>query len=113
MNMTEEQLLSWIKRAMQPVGKITINAVTEGHHIYCDGVQFALVDKGVIWFKSDDESDLVWDAAGSSTLSNTRKDGTMVYLHYRSAPDDAYDDEKGMRKWAKQGIAAGKRAKMK
>jgi DNA transformation protein len=113
MNKTEEQLTDWIKKSLQPMGEVTSHAMMDGQTLYCDGILFAFLDKGIIWFKSDDESDMVWDAAGSDSLTSTRKDGTVIHQHYRSAPEDVYEDAKAMRKWAKQGIAAGRRAKGK
>lgn len=110
MSKTEEQLIEWIKKSLKPMGEVTSHATTDGKTLYCGGILFAFLDKGMLWFKSDDESDLVWDAAGSDSLTSVRKDGTVVYQYYRSAPEDVYDDEQAMRKCAKQGIAAGRRA---
>lgn len=111
MNKTEEQLIDWITKSLRPMGEVTSRATTEGKTLYCDGILFAFLDKGILWFKSDDESDGVWDAAGSDSLTSVRKDGTVVYQYFRSAPEDVYEDERAMRKCAKQGIAAGRRAK--
>lgn len=111
--MNEEQLISWVRKCMQPIGPISTRPVMQGHAIYLDGVLFAYVAGEQLWFRTDDESDLVWDAAGSDWLQSAKKDGTAGYEPYRSAPEAAYTDEKDLRKWAKQGMAAGKRGKQK
>lgn len=109
--MNEEQLISWVRKCMQPIGPIGTRPILQGQAIYLEGVLFAYVAGERLWFRTDDESDLVWDAAGSEWLRGTKKDGSATYEPYRSAPESAYTDEKEMRKWAKQGLAAGRRAK--
>ncbi|RBL88558.1 TfoX/Sxy family protein [Chitinophaga flava] len=111
MIMNDEELISWVRKSMQPIGPISTRPTMEGQAIYLDGMLFAYVAESKLWFRTDDESDLAWDAAGSEWLRRPKKDGTLGYEPYRSAPEGAYTDEKDLRKWAKQGLAAGRRAK--
>lgn len=112
MNTNDEQIITWVRKCIQPIGPISVREIMNGHAIYLEGIQFAYVENGRLWIKSDDESDLVFDAAGSDWLKSTRKDGTTVYESYREAPEEALKDPKDLRKWAKQGLATGKRGKL-
>ncbi|NSL90377.1 TfoX/Sxy family protein [Chitinophaga solisilvae] len=108
MNKTNDQLTDWIRKGMQPIGPVSVRAMGEGQAVYLENVFFALVKDGRIWFYADEESDLAFDAAGSEWM-----EGSHQQQYFRSAPDAAYEDAKDLRKWAKQGMAAGRRTKFK
>ncbi len=63
-----------------------------GATLYLDGTVFAIVIDDALWFKSDAQTDPVWDAAGCERFRYDRKDGRTATMHYRRAPDDVLDD---------------------
>ena len=108
----QAELVDWVAECMEPVGTVTSRAMMGGHTLYCDGVVFAIVAMGQLWFKSDAESDPEWDAADCEKFSYEREGGTAT-MNYRLAPDDVHDYPDELRRWAELGLTAGRRAAAK
>jgi DNA transformation protein len=108
----DEGLFAWVQEALEPVGAVTLRKMMGGATLYLDGVIFAiLLDE--LWFKSDAESDAVWDAEGCERFSFTMKDGKVESMNYRRAPTDVYDDPEAMQQWARIAVEAGLRGAAK
>jgi len=106
----DEGLIDWIAETTAPLGALSRRAMMGGATLYLDGTIFAIVaSEGRLWFKSDAESDAVWDAACAERFSYTFPDGRTGTMNYRLAPEDVYDDADAMREWAALGVAAGLR----
>lgn len=105
----DEGLFAWVQEAVEPLGTVTKRAMMGGATLYLDGIIFAIMDEGELYFKADAASDAVWDEAGCGrfTVEMGGKTGTM---NYRRAPDDAYDDPEAMQRWARLALEAGLRA---
>lgn len=106
------ELVEWVVDAMEEAGTVTSRAMMGGHTLYCDGVTFAIVAQGQIWFKSDAQSDAEWEAADCVKFTYERE-GKAASMNYRLAPDDVYDYPEELRRWAELGLAAGRRAAAK
>lgn len=106
----DEGLVDWVIEAMEPVGTITRNRLFGGVAIYCDGMPFAIVHRGALWFKADAHSNARWDALGAERLSTTRDDGRVSSINYRQAPEACYDDPDVLRQWAALALEAARRA---
>ena len=110
----DEGLLAWVEEALEPIGHLSLRKMMGGATLYVDGTIFAILVDGELWFKADEESNAIWDAAGcSERFSVTFKDGTVDRMNYRRAPSDVYDDPDELRRWAALGIAAGARRVVK
>ena len=109
----DEGLVDWVTEALEPLGAVTMRKMMGGATLYCDGAIFAIVDDGELWFKSDAETDALWDEMGADRFSVTFKDGTVDRMNYRRAPADVYDDAEAMRHWAGLAIGAGQRRPVK
>lgn len=103
------ELVEWVIEAMEEAGTVTSRAMMGGHTLYCEGVTFAIVAKGQIWFKSDAETDAEWEAAGCEKFTYERE-GKLATMNYRLAPDDVYDYPEELRRWAEVGLVAGRGA---
>jgi DNA transformation protein len=108
----DEGLYAWVQEALEPLGSVTMRRMMGGATLYLDGTVFAILDDSEIWFKSDAESDSVWDAEGCGrfTFDMGGKPGSM---NYRRGPLDVYDDPEAMRRWARLGLEAGLRGAAK
>lgn len=102
-------LAEWIGEALAPIGTVTSRAMMGGRTLYCDGMIFAILALGELWFKADAASDPIWDAAGCARFSYPRGDGTAGTMNYRRAPDEVHDDADAMRRWAALGLESGRR----
>jgi len=84
-----------------------------GATLYLDGVVFAILDEGEIWFKADAETDALWDREGCARFTFEMGEGKQGSMNYRRAPLDVYDDPDAMRHWARLGLEAGLRGAAK
>ena len=105
-------LIAWIAEALEPMGALTHRAMMGGATLYLDGTIFAIAIGDQLWFKSDADSDAVWDAAGCARFTYDRK-GETATMNCRRAPDDVYDDADAMQEWAEIALAAGLRGAAK
>jgi DNA transformation protein len=109
----DQGLVDWAMEALEPMGNITMRKMMGAATLYLDGVIFAVADDGEIWFKSDAESNHIWDEAGCDRFTFTGSDGKTESMNYRRAPADVYDDADAMREWAGIAVAAGLRGAAK
>lgn len=80
-----------------------------GHGIFTDGLMFALIADGRLYFKADDSTRAAFTEAGGEPFSYSRA-GKLASLSYYSVPEDALEDPVDLREWAGHGIAAARRA---
>ena len=106
------EIVDWVAECLEPLGIVTSRAMMGGQTLYCDGVVFAIVAGGELWFKADAETDHEWDSAGRDRFTYDR-DGKPASMNYRLAPDDVYDYPEEMMRWAELGLVAGRRAAAK
>ncbi len=106
----DEGLLAWVQEALEPLGSVTMRRMMGGATLYLDGTVFAILDEAEIWFKSDAESDAIWDEAGCERFAVTFKDGRVDTMNYRRGPIDVYDDPEATQRWARLAVEAGLRA---
>ena len=109
----DEGLVEWVKEALEPLGTVTMRKMMGVATLYLDGAIFAVVDDAEVWFKSDAESNAIWDEAGCDRFTFTGSDGRTESMNYRRGPADVYDDADAMREWAGIAIAAGVRGAAK
>mgnify|MGYP001217456778 CR=1 FL=1 len=102
--------LAYVKDLFSPFGEITTRRMFGGAGVYCDGLIFAIVAQDDIWLKADKETADEFSAAGSQpfTIEMKGKTGTMSFY---SAPEDIFDDEGALRRWAELALAAAARAR--
>ena len=68
-----------------------------------DGMMFALVDSGLLFFRVDDSNRVEFEAAGSSQF------GKMPYFE---VPGDVADDPDRLVTWGRAALEAARRAKV-
>lgn len=106
------EIVDWVTESLEPLGTVIARAMMGGQTLYCDGIVFAIVADGELWFKADAATDHEWDSAARDKFTYER-DGKTASMNYRRAPDDVYDYPEEMMRWAELGLAAGRRAAAK
>jgi len=91
------------------VSRVSIRRLFGGIGIYSEGRVFALGAFDEIWIKADDETQALFEKAGSRRFTY-RGRTRPVQLPYWSLPDAALDDPDEALKWARLGLAASERA---
>lgn len=101
---------SEIEERLESIGRVTIRRMFGGKGIYSEGCIVALVVRGELLLKADDETAPLFERAGAQRWSYTRTGKTPVAMPYFTLPDEALDDPDAMASWARLARAAGHRA---
>lgn len=99
-----------IEERLQAIGRVTIRRMFGGKGIYSEGCIVALVVRGELLLKADEETMPLFEAAGSTRWSYARAGKAPVAMPYFTVPDEALDDPDIMAQWARLARAAGHRA---
>jgi DNA transformation protein len=100
-----------IAELFESLGKVTVKRLFGGKGIYCDGVIIAIVLRGELLLKGDDEIAPAYEAAGSRRWVYTHsRHGREVAMPYWTAPESALDDADEMAVWASKAYEAGLRS---
>ncbi len=101
-----------IAELFESLGPVSIRRLFGGKGIYCDGVIIAIVLRGELLLKGDEQIAADYEAAGSRrwTYIGSRH-GREVAMPYWSVPDSgALDDADEMAIWARKAYEAGLRS---
>ncbi|HEY0147404.1 MAG TPA: TfoX/Sxy family protein [Allosphingosinicella sp.] len=109
----DQGLLAWTAEALAPLGTVTMRRMMGGGTLYLDGIVFAIIDGGEIWFKSDKQSDAIWDAQGCERFPVDFGNGKSGTMNYRRGPAEAYEEPEAMQRWASLALEASLRAAAK
>ncbi|QKC97245.1 TfoX/Sxy family protein [Mesorhizobium sp. NZP2298] len=93
------------------LGPVSIRRLFGGKGIYFDGVIVAIVLRGELLLKADEQSAPEFEAEGCKQWTYTgSRHGKLVAMPYWSIPDSAFDDPDEMTVWARRAYEAGRRA---
>jgi len=93
------------------LGPVSIRRLFGGKGIYFDGVIVAIVLRGELLVKADEQSAPDFEAAGCKQWTYIgKRHGKLVAMPYWSIPDSAFDDPDEMTVWARRAYEAGRRA---
>ena len=92
------------------LGPVSIRRLFGGKGIYFDGVIVAIVLRGELLVKADEQSAPDFEAAGCKQWTYIgKRHGKLVAMPYWSIPDSAFDDPDEMTVWARRAYEAGRR----
>ena len=92
------------------LGPVSIRRLFGGKGIYFDGVIVAIVLRGELLVKADEQSAPDFEAAGCKQWTYIgKRHGKLVAMPYWSIPDSAFDDPDEMTVWARRACEAGRR----
>lgn len=100
-----------IAEIFQSLGPVTIRRMFGGKGVYCDGRILAVVFKGDLLLKADDETAPLFAEAGAVQWAYESKSGKQAHMPYWSIPDEALDDPDLMAVWVRRAYEAALRAK--
>jgi DNA transformation protein and related proteins len=104
------EFVAFVKDQMAPLGPIVSRRMFSGAGLYCDGVIFALILRGTLYFKVDAGNRAAYQAEGLSPFSYQANGRTVEIGSYWRAPERLFDDTDEMVDWARAALAAGRRA---
>lgn len=92
------------------LGDIRVARFFGGASLSCDGVQFAMVMKGVLHLRVDEPMRGELSAMGASPFIYKGASGPVTASKYYEAPAEALDDDEVLRRWASRAYEAARRA---
>lgn len=91
-------------------GPVGVRRMFGGFGIYSDGIMFALAADGVIYLKADDATNAGFRREGTGPFTYAAKGNKRVAMSYWRLPDRLYDDPDELAVWAREALAAARRA---
>jgi DNA transformation protein len=88
-----------------PFGKIAVRRLFGGEGLFRDGLMFAIVHEGMLYFKTSEESRKAFIAEGSGPLFYKFKNAEGVLTSYYELPDRLYDEPDELAEWARIAFA--------
>ena len=108
-----QDFLDFLQDQLHGLGHITTRRMFSGAAIYCDGIVFALVLREVLYFKVDDSNRGDYEAEGLEPFIYQSRGKSVRMEAYRRVPERLFDDPDEMLEWARDALAAGRRAASK
>lgn len=105
-----DDFLDFLKDQLHGLGPVTTRRMFSGAGVYCDGVIFALLLRGTLYFKVDDGNRPAYEAEGLEPFSYDTRGRHVIVGAYRRTPERLLDDPDEMLEWARAALAAGRRA---
>lgn len=94
-------------------GAIDIRRMFGGQGVFADGIMIALVARGEIFLKADDETIPAFEAEGQRPFTYATSKGEQKLTSYWRMPERLYDDTEELARWARQSFAVAQRAKVR
>jgi len=79
-----------------------------GVGVYCDGMFFAIIDDGVVYFRTSETTRVRFEAEGSRPFTYTTKNGRVEIASYWRLPERLLDEPDDLCGWAESAIAAAR-----
>jgi DNA transformation protein and related proteins len=98
-----------LKALFEPFGSVTVKRMFGGSGIYAEGLCFAIEADGEVFLKTDPLSRADFSAADSAPFTYVAK-GKSRPTSYWSLPTAAHEDDDELRRWARMGLDAARRA---
>lgn len=91
-------------------GVVTLRRMFSGYGVSRDGINFALVLRGVVYLRADQGTIPRFEAEGVSPFQYTARGKTVTLGSYWQLPERLYDDPDALAAWARGSFAAAKKA---
>ena len=94
-------------------GPVTIRRMFSGFGISADGINFAMVLRGGLYLRADDETIPRFVAEGSKPFHYQTGTRSVTVNSYWQLPERLYDDPDELTDWARAALAAAQRAALR
>lgn len=91
-------------------GPVAIRRMFSGYGVSADGVNFALVLRGAVYLRADENSIPGFEAEGCGPFSYEMKGKVRTIGSYWQLPERLYDEPDEVTEWARTAHAAAERA---
>jgi DNA transformation protein len=101
-------LLDILIDALSRSGSVTGRRMFGGIGVYFNGIFFAIIDDGMLYFRVSETTRAEFEAEGSSPFTYATKKGPAQLGSYWRLPERWLDDPEDLRGWAEWAIAAAR-----
>ena len=91
-------------------GPVAVRRMFSGFGVSVDGINFALVLRGAVYLRADEQSISRFEAEGSGPFSYEMKGKVRTIGSYWQLPERLYDEPDEVAEWARTAYAAAERA---
>ena len=98
-----------VKDLLNDVGVVSVRRMFGGAGVYVDGLMIGLIADDVLYLKADDKTKPDFESEGLGPFTYTGK-SKPVEMSYWRAPERLLDSPDEMVDWARNALAAAKRA---
>ncbi len=96
---------------LEGIPRITSRAMFSGYGIYKEGVIFAIIAEGQLYFKADETVKKEFEKEGSSPFTYEKKGGARVVMSYWLVPDEIMENREKFAEWFERAVTSSGRAK--
>lgn len=105
----EKEFVAYVVDQMSSIGPVHAKGMFGGYGVYLDGLMFALVADGVLYLKSDEDTEKEFEEKGLEAFTYNKK-GKVYKMSYYQAPEEALEDGEEMNIWANKAYEVALRA---
>jgi len=102
-----EEFIVFLKENLAQLGFVQARRMFGGVGLFCDGIMFALIKDDEVYFKTDAQTSLSYQAEGLKPFSYEVKK-KMIALSYWRVPNRLFDDPDEFVNWARVGLHVAK-----
>ena len=103
-----DDLLAILKEALFRLGTVSGRRMFGGVGVYFDGIFFAIIDDGVIYFRTSEATRANFEAERSRAFTYATKNGPVEMASYWRLPERLLDEPDELCGWAQSAIAAAR-----
>lgn len=103
-----EGLLEILRDALSCLGTVDGRRMFGGVGVYFDGTFFAIIDDGVLYFRTSEATRPNFEAENSRPFTYATRNGPAALHSYWRVPERLLDDPDDLRDWAGGAIAAAR-----
>lgn len=93
-------------------GPVTLRRMFSGYGVSRDGINFALVLRGAIYFRANERTIPQFEAEGAKPFQYTARGKTVTLGSYWQLPERLYDDIDELATWAEDAFEAARQAQI-
>lgn len=109
--MLDQDMKAMLEELLAPLGPVVVKRMFGGGGIFLDGFMLGLVIEDVLYLKADDINRPKFEAEGLAPFAYDKKGGKTIVMSFWRAPERLLDEPDEMVAWARDAIAAARRAK--
>ncbi|WP_315832504.1 TfoX/Sxy family protein [Bradyrhizobium prioriisuperbiae] len=100
----------FLQELFSEFGPVVLRRMFSGYGVSVEGTNFALVLRGSIYFRVDDQNRPQFADEGSKPFQYDARGKVVTINSYWQLPDRLYDDPEELAHWARGSLAAAERA---